>query len=109
MARRGKSENMTGAKENAVEMRQGDELNLGEPVKIPTSDFHFHMRALDKALEKQATATSLVRSCIKAAKQVSEHLPDAIKKMIKLRKRDEPARLKAELETLGIALMETNS
>ena len=106
--KRSKSEASTGAKENAAEMRKG-ELSLGEPVVIDSSTFHFHLKAIKSATERKDTANNLLRGCYKAAKQVNEHLGDKIKKVIELERSNDPAKFKAELEVLGIALKETGS
>lgn len=107
-SRRSRAEAMTGAKENAAEVRTG-ELGLGEPVVIDSDTFGFHLRAIKGATEKKDTANNLLRNCFKAAKQVNEHLPEAIKLAISEERSNDPAKLKKRLEVMGIALRETGS
>jgi len=101
--RKSRAESMTEAKANATEVR---ELDL-QPVEIASNDFHMHLRAIKAATEKKDTAQNLLRNCYKAAKQVHEALPDAIKQAITIERDADPAKLKARLEVLGIALKET--
>lgn len=105
--RRSKAENMTGAKANEAEMRTASDLNLGEPVVIESSDFHLHLRACKAATEKKDTANNLLRGCYKAANKVHPELGRAIKEAITIERDADPAKLKARLEVLGIALKET--
>lgn len=106
--RRSRAESMTGAKEAKVEMRTG-ELELPE-VEIASNDFAYHMKSIKAATEKKDTANNLLRSCIKAAKQVHPKLPDAIKRAIQIERSDDGiADLRSELQVLGVALRETGA
>jgi hypothetical protein len=105
-SRRGKGENMTGAKESAVEMRTiGDnsgELNL-QQVQIDDGDFDLHYKAIKSAVERQKQSKNLYDGCCKAAKKVSADLLEAVKKAIKFDGMD-PDDIKRQLEIDGYAL-----
>lgn len=111
--RRSKAESMTGAKENAVEVRRANgvghnsDLALPEPVTIASDDFQMHFKAAKAATEKKDTAVNLLRGVYKAAQKLHPQLPAAIKKAIAIERDPDPFRIKAELEVLGIALKET--
>lgn len=104
--KRGKSEAMTGAKENAVEMRKA-ELDL-QPIEIDDGDFDMHLRAMKGAVDKQKTAKNLYDGCCKAAKKVSPELLDAIKRAIKFEGMDRED-IKRQLEIDGYVLKKTGS
>lgn len=106
--RRSKAENMTEASENEVQVRKvkaadQEQMDLPKP-----NDFHFHMKAIKGALDRLATATSLVRNARKAAKQVHKGLPELIKEMIAL-ERGDVTEFKKRLEMLGFGLKELGS
>lgn len=107
-SRKSRAEASTGAQEATVEVRTG-ELGLGEPIVIDSKTFHFHLKAYKSALEKKDSSVGLLRSCRSAAKMVNEHLPAAIAECVKEERSSDPAKLKARLEVLGIALKETGS
>lgn len=86
-----------------------NELDLGEPVSIDTGTFQLHMRAIKGAMEKKDTAMSLLRNCFKAAKEVNEHLPFAIREVLKEERADDMGALREKLEVFGIALREIGS
>lgn len=106
--RRGRSEAMTGAKENEVEVRQpaiGDnsKLKLVEP-----SDFEHHMKAIKGANEKLETAKSLVRHAMEAANKSSKGLGAVIKEIVGLERKNDPQALAHYLQTFGIGLKAIN-
>lgn len=105
--RRGKSEAMTAAKENGVEVRKAGELDL-KPVEIDDGDFDLHFRATKNAKERVETATSLYRTCLKNAKKVSPELHDAIKDAMKFEGMD-PHDIKRQMEISGYVLRKTGS
>lgn len=100
--RRSKAENMTGAKDAAVEVRKAGELDL-QQIVIDDGDFDLHFRAMKSAKERMKTAKNLYDGCAKAAKKVSADLLDAVKQALKLEGMD-PADVKRELEVRGYAL-----
>lgn len=105
--RRSKGEDSTGAKEAAVEMRKGGELDL-KPIVIDDSDFDLHFRATKNAKERVETSNSLYRSCLKNAKKVSPELHDAIKDALAFEGM-EPADIKRKMEISGYVLRKTGS
>lgn len=100
-----RAENMTGAKAAETEVR---ELDL-KPVEIASDDVQLHIKACKAAKEKVDTANSVLRTCYKNAGKVHKELPGAIRKAITAERDNDPAKLKAELEVLGITLRETGS
>lgn len=106
--RRGTSEDMTGAKEGEVEVRKG-ELDLGEPIELSENDVHTHFKAIKKAMEQKDTYVSLLRGANKAASKLHPDLPAAIKEAITEERKNDPSKLKARLEVLGITLKASGS
>jgi ribosome modulation factor len=104
--RRSKAESMTEADANTTEVR-GGELGLPEPVIIASEDFHMHLKAYKSAVEKKDTAVGLVRSVLKGAARTHKELPNALKEAVNIERENDPSKLKARLEILGIALRET--
>jgi hypothetical protein len=104
--KRGKAENMTGAKEAKVEVRKA-ELDL-QPVEINDQDFDLHFKAVRSAQERVGTAQSIYRTCMKNAKKVSPELHDAIKDALKfdgMQHHD----IKRQMEIAGYVLRKTGS
>lgn len=99
--RRGKGESMTGAKANQVEVRhaigQGD-LHLPEP-----NDYQHHKKSLLGAIDKQRTATSLVRTARKNALAAGVD-PDAILEANRIVRANDPKGTANKLNQLAFAL-----
>lgn len=108
--RRGKSEAMTGAKENEVEVRIGhnSSLNLPEPIALSDDDFDLHYKATKSAKEKMNTAKRLYDGCCKNAKKVSADMLAAVKQAIAYDGAD-PEDIKKDLEIRGYVLKRRES
>lgn len=99
---RGKSEDMTGAKADTVEMRTAGEFDL-QQVVIDDGDFDLHFKAAKSAKEMAEKYQSLYRGQLKSAKKVSNELHDSVKLAMSLESKD-PAEIKRDLEVHGYVL-----
>lgn len=91
-----KAESMTGAKENAVEMRKASELPV-DTVQIDRKDFDFHFNAAKSDREIMKRYQGKFRERLAAAKKVSPHLAEAVKLALKVENAD-PEEIRAILE-----------
>jgi hypothetical protein len=105
-ARRGKGEEFTGAKENAVQVREG-ELNL-QTVAIPANDFRSKLRAARDIVKQQNQLKSAYSHLMKGAKDIDEDLPDALKLALSLDKKND-GQVVRHLQIHGFVLRETGS
>lgn len=100
--RRGKSEDMTGAKDGAVEMRKAGSFDL-QPMEIDDSDFELHFKAAKSAKETAEKYQSLYRGQLKQAKKVSQDLHDSVKLALSLDGKSD-SDIKRDLEIKGYVL-----
>ena len=100
--RRGSGEDMTGAKENAVEVRGvGDNsgaLPLPEPDKV-----EYHKKQIIGYLEAKETANSRYRNALKAAQKDGIDT-DQLLSARKLKRRNDPAKTLSEFKQLAMYL-----
>jgi hypothetical protein len=107
--RKSKAESMTGAKENAVEVRKLGGDNAPE-LKLPSEeDFNYHLKNIRGAVEKKDTAVNLVRLANQSAEKACKGLGKTIARLIKLDRSDDPMAFQRELELLGYGLKVTGS
>lgn len=102
---RGKAESVTGAAENAVEVRKPVGIGDNSKLKlIEPSDFDHHLKNIKGTLEKLETAKSLVRHAMESANKSSKGLGGVIKEIISLERKNDPTELAHYLQTFGIGL-----
>lgn len=106
--RRSKAESFTGAKENAVEVLRSGELDLMEPVHIPSRDFNSSLGRLREINAKLATLKSAWSNELKKAGDIDEDMPPALKLAIAYDKKS-PKQVIRHLQLHGYVLRETGN
>jgi hypothetical protein len=107
--RKSKAESMTGAKENAVEVRKLGGDNAPELKLPPVADFELHLKTARGIREKEQTIAKLKKHARDAANGCCKDLWNTISQLIKLEESDDPHAFQRKLELLGYGLKLTNS
>jgi hypothetical protein len=100
-SRRSKGESFTGAQESAAEVR-----TAAEDKALPAlDDYKFHKDQILDAAKRKETANGNYRNSLKAAQKAGIDT-DAMLKAEKLKRANDPAKMKAHFDQLAMALEE---
>lgn len=107
---RSKAEDVTGAKEGAVEVRKPVGVGDNSKLKLPApADFDHHFKSLRGAKDKVDTARQIERQAAEAANKVFPGLSKICKQMMKIQDENDPVKLQQFLDLYGLGLKQINS